>query len=420
MSATTENKPQGKARAKRAAAPKAAAGKKAKAQPAAQKQAAPAVFTGFRVDRDEFARAVAWTARSLPSRPSVPVLAGIRLDLADGELRLSAFDYEVSSEATIDAVFDGAAQLLLPGQVLAEIARALPAEPIDVTVNGTKLVMVCGAARFTLLTMPVEDYPTLPEMPPTVGRVSGAVFAAEAARTVIAAGRDDTLPMLEGVHLDFTGETITMAATDRYRLAVDELAWRPQAPDCAATAVVPSKTLAAAAKAFATVGEVEVSLSGDATHGGGLVGLSGGGRRTTIRLLDPEFPKYRSLLPDSFTAHADLPAGPFVEAVKRIGLVAERDTPVRLRFDGDQVTIEAGTGDEAQGVESLAVKWSGEPMTIAFNRAFLLDGVGASGAATVRLKMNDDVSPAVLVGVTEDGQQVPGYEHLVMPIRLAS
>ncbi|MFF3441875.1 DNA polymerase III subunit beta [Streptosporangium sp. NPDC002721] len=431
MSATTENKPQSTTRAKRAAGPKAApkgaagkkaaAEKKAKAQPDAQKQAAPAVFTGFRVGRDEFARAIAWTARSLPSRPSVPVLAGIRLDLADGELRLSAFDYEVSAEATVPATFDGSAQLLLPGKVLAEIVHALPAYPIDVAVHGVKVTMTCGPARFTLLTMPVEDYPNLPEAPPLAGRVDGATLAAAVAQTAVAASRDETLPMLTGVRLEIADETVTVAATDRYRLAVRELAWRPHTQGFTAAVVVPAKVLASAAKAFAGADEVEVSLSGPGEqHGAGMLCLSAGGLRTTTRLLDPEFPKFRELMPTEFTAHADLPAGPFVETVKRVALVAERDTPIRLTFAGEQVTIEAGTGDEAQGVEVLPVTWSGEEMAIAFNHAFLLEAVGAAAGPTARLNVASPLLPAVFVGVADDGERIPGYEHLLMPIRLAS
>ncbi|GAA2657525.1 DNA polymerase III subunit beta [Nonomuraea recticatena] len=167
-------------------------------------------LTGFRVDRNEFARAVAWTARSLPAVASVPVLTGIRLDLADGQLRLSAFDYEVSAQAVIPATFEGSAQLLLPGKVLAEIVRALPAHPVDVAVKGAKVVVTCGPARFTLLTMPVEDYPNLPQTPPVIGRIDGAILATAAAQAAVAAGRDDTLPMLTGIRMEVSGDAVTL------------------------------------------------------------------------------------------------------------------------------------------------------------------------------------------------------------------
>ncbi|GAA2657518.1 hypothetical protein GCM10010412_028210 [Nonomuraea recticatena] len=185
--------------------------------------------------------------------------------------------------------------------------------------------------------------------------------------------------------------------------------------------LVPAKVLAAAAKAFAGVAEVEISMTGqDEKFGGGLLGLSGGGLSTTTRLLDPQFPNFRALMPKEFEAHADLQAGSFLEAVKRVGLVAERDTPVKLTFADGQVTIEAGTGDEAHGVEVLPVKWTGEPMTIAFNHTFLLEGIAATGSPAARLKVVSEIRPAIVVGLAGDGEPVPGYEYLIMPIRLSS
>jgi DNA polymerase-3 subunit beta len=393
-------------------------GPKAAPLPGTKVKAPAPAKAGFRVDRDAFAHAVAWTARSLPTRPSVPVLAGIRLDLAGGRLKMSSFDYEVAAEATIDVESNDIAELLVPGRLLAEIAQALPEHPVDVKVAGVKVVVTCGPARFKLTTMPVEDYPNLPDMPPVSGRVNGGQFAAAVAKVAVAAGKDDTLPMLTGIRLEVADGTITLAATDRYRLAVGTLKWQEGSPGVAATAMVPAKILAAAAKTFADAGDVEISLPGE--ENSGLLGLSGDGRRMTTRLLDPEFPNYRALLPTEFTAHADLPTGKFVEAVKRVALVADKETPVRLSFADGQVTIEAGAGDEAEGDEVLPVEWTGEPTTIAFNHAYLLEGVAASGSPKVRLNVTTPVKPAILGGLTAHGEEVPGGLYLIMPIRLSS
>jgi DNA polymerase-3 subunit beta len=238
------------------------------------------------------------------------------------------------------------------------------------------------------------------------------------AKVAVAAGKDDTLPMLTGIRLEVADGTITLAATDRYRLAVGTLKWQEGSPGVAATAMVPAKILAAAAKTFADAGDVEISLPGE--ENSGLLGLSGDGRRMTTRLLDPEFPNYRALLPTEFTAHADLPTGKFVEAVKRVALVADKETPVRLSFADGQVTIEAGAGDEAEGDEVLPVEWTGEPTTIAFNHAYLLEGVAASGSPKVRLNVTTPVKPAILGGLTAHGEEVPGGLYLIMPIRLSS
>ncbi len=210
--------------------------------------------------------------------------------------------------------------------------------------------MTCGSSRFTLLTLPVEDYPALPEMPTRSGTVPADVFAHAVAQVAVAAGRDDTLPILTGIRVEIDGDTVTMAATDRYRLAIREFTWKPEQPGSTATALVPAKTLADAAKALS--GEVELALSSGAS-GEGIVGLASGGRRTTSRLLEGDFPKYRSLLPSESSSYATVATAPFLEAVRRVALVAERNTPVRLSFSAGELLLEAGSGDEAQASEVL-------------------------------------------------------------------
>src|SRR5437762_7856284 len=231
----------------------------------------------FRVERDALADAVAWTAKSLPSRPSVPVLAGVLLRVSGGRLTVSGFDYEVSSQVSTDVQSDADGAALVSGRLLAEITKALPAKPVDVAAVGSHLELVCGSARFTLPTMPVEDYPTLPEMPSTAGTVEAGVFAAAVAQVAVAAGRDDTLPLLTGVRVELEGSTMTLLATDRYRLAIKELQWRPDSSDASLQALVPAKTLADTAKTLGPLGgDVTVAL----TRGGigeGMIGFVGGG-----------------------------------------------------------------------------------------------------------------------------------------------
>ncbi len=379
----------------------------------------------FRVDRDVLADAVAWTARTLPSRPSVPVLAGIRLQ-ADDALNVSSFDYEVSAEVSLPVTTAEPGTVLVSGRLLAEITRSLPDRPVEVGTDGSKVVLSCGSATFTLLTMPVEDYPSLPQMPPSTGSVGSDIFAAAVTQVAIAAGRDDTLPVLTGVRVEIDGETITLAATDRYRLAVRELRWNPQQPDISATALVPAKTLADTARSLTSGAEVSIALGlpGQAdvgtAAGEGMIGFEGGGRRTTTRLLDGEFPKFRSLLPDQVNTVAELQTAAFIESVKRVSLVAERSTPVRLAFSAGQLVLEAGTGDEAQAVEAIEASLDGDDIQIAFNPQYLLDGLAAIDSDTARISFTVPTKPAVITGKPagdEPGQ--PDYRYLLMPIRLA-
>jgi DNA polymerase III subunit beta len=374
----------------------------------------------FRVERDALADAVAWTAKSLPSRPSVPVLAGVMLRVSDGGLSVSGFDYEVSSQVTVDVQADSDGAALVSGRLLAEITKALPAKPVDIAAVGSHVEITCGSARFTLPTMPVEDYPSLPEMPAVAGSVDASTFAGAVAQVAIAAGRDDTLPMLTGVRMELEGETLTLLATDRYRLAVRELPWHPDAPDLSLTALVPAKTLADTAKTLGPVGgSVTVALSRGAA-GEGMIGFAGGTRRTTSRLLDGEFPPVRRLLPDSHKSHAKISVPALTEVVRRVGLVAERSTPVRLSLSTDGLVVEASGSEDARASEAMDCSYDGEPMTIAFNHQYLLDGLSAVGAPIAVLSFNDPMKPAVLSPAGEDGEVIPGYWYLIMPIRIGS
>jgi len=375
----------------------------------------------LRVERDALTDAVVWTARSLPTRPPMQVLLGLLLEAGDDGLSVSGFDYEVSSRVTVAAQVADAGRVLVPGRLLAEIVRALPPQHVDLRLDGGRLMLTCGAARFTLPTMQVEDYPSLPDMPAGAGTLESDVFAAAVSQVALAAGRDDTLPVLTGVRVEIEGESLTLAATDRYRLAVRTLSWRPADPDLRATALVPARTLADVAKALTTGPEVSVALATGGA-GEGMVGFEGAGRRTTSRLLEGEFPKYRSLLPSDSSAVAEVTTAPFVEAVKRVALVAERNTPVRLAFSADGLVLEAGGSDQAQASEQLACSWEGEPMQIAFNPGFLLDGLQAVESDVTTLSFTGPTRPAVLTG-KRPPDAAPGdvadYRYLLMPVRLS-
>jgi DNA polymerase-3 subunit beta len=371
----------------------------------------------LRVERDVLADSVAWAARTLPSRPSLPVLAGLVLTATDNGLTLSSFDYEVSGRVDITADVTTEGTSLVSGRLLADIARSLPPAPVTIESEGTRISITCGRSSFTLPTLPVEDYPQLPVMPTTSGTVGGSAFAAAVAQVAIAAGRDDTLPTLTGIRMEIEGASIVLAATDRYRLAVREFAWDPQSPALSTHALVPARTLADTAKSLADVDSVIIALSSGGA-GEGLIGFEGHGRRTTTRLLDGEFPKYRSLLPTESSAIADVETTVLMDAVKRVALVAERNTPVRLAFEGSELTLRAGAGDDAQAVEVLECSLEGDTIDIAFNPAYLLDGLAAVGSATTRFSFTQATRPAVLTGVGEDQAQLDDYKYLLMPVRL--
>lgn len=379
----------------------------------------------FRVERDALADAVTWAARSLSSRPTMPVLAGLLLTIAGDHMTVSGFDLEASTEVDLDVSAGEDGQALVSGRLLADITKALPPHPVDVTLDGSRLTIVCGAARFTLPTMPVEDYPRLPSMPTTAGTVDSAAFATAVAQVAIAAGRDDTLPMLTGVRLEIDGSRLTLAATDRYRLAVRELDWNPEDPSSeAAQVLVPARTLSDAAKSLSHSDSMTLALSAGGS-GEGIIGFAGStnGRasRATTRLLDATFPAYRSLLPNEWSSSADITVAPLVEAVRRVALVADRNTPVRLEFSDSGLALSAGGDDEGRAEENLEVGYEGDPITTAFNPQFLLDGLAALTAPSARLLFTSPNKPVVLrpdAGSAGSAGAAGEYTYVMMPVRL--
>jgi DNA polymerase-3 subunit beta len=389
----------------------------------------------FRVERDVLADAVAWTARTLPVRPSAPVLSGLLLeagaDAGDGQasgdgLRLSTFDYETSARATLNAAVSEEGRALVSGRLLADICRSLPQKPVDVAIDGSKVTLTCGSARFSLQTLPVDEYPTLPQMPEARGRVASAAFAQAVTQAVTAAGRDDMLPVLTGVRLELEGDTITMLATDRFRLSLRELHWDPASTDVSAAALVPARVLAETAKSLTGGAEISVALATSGSGEGiiGFEGSYGGGiRRTTTRLLDGDFPKVRSLFPSEHLTLARVNKDTLVESVKRVALVAERNSAVQLAFADNVLTLDAGSGEEAMASESLEAVVSGDDITTGFNPQFLLDGLQAIEEPVVELAFTQASKPVVLSGVDSlDGEASAGsaFRYLLMPRRLLS
>ncbi len=370
----------------------------------------------IRVERDTLADAVAWAARTLPSRPSLPVLAGLVLTADSEGLTLSSFDYEVSARVMISADVEVPGTTLVSGRLLADIARSLPGAPVTLVSEGTRIVITCGRSSFTLPTLPVEDYPQLPAMPNSSGEINAAVFAEAVAQVAIAAGKDDTLPTLTGIRMEIEGQSITLAATDRYRLAVRHFTWTPTSSAISMNALIPARTLAETAKALANGQGVTLAL---AAAGEGLIGFEGSGRRTTTRLLDGEFPKYRTLLPSESAGVATIEVAALTDAVKRVALVAERNTPVRLSFEGSEVILRAGTGEDAQANEAVESLLDGDDIEIAFNPTYLLDGLAALDAPYARMSFTQSTRPAVLTGAADPTSELrDDYRYLLMPVRL--
>lgn len=369
------------------------------------------------LDQPHLAAAIAHAGQALPARPAVPVLAGLRLTAHSGGLTVAATDYDTSATDTaIGALVAEPGSALVSGRLLSDITRTLRGD-ITLTSTGTHLLLESARARFTLAQLPIDEYPKLPETAPAAGAVPAAVFAEAVAQIAVAAGRDDSLPVLTGVQLTTTADTITLAATDRYRFAVRTLPWTPTAGRGPHSILVPARTLAAAAKG------VTAGFSGDVTLGiddtGGLLSLTGRHRHTTTRALDGSLPNHAKLFPaaDAIAHTLTAPTADLQAAIKRVALVADRNTPVRLTLADGQLTIEAGTADDAQARESLDATTTGAFITIAFNPGFLAETLGALTSDRAHLSLTHPTKPAVLRGADADDQALA---TLLMPVRLSS
>ena len=377
----------------------------------------------FQVDRDSFADAVSWTAKSLPARPSVPVLAGARLSVEDGTLTISGFDYEISTRVEVEVTGESAGTALVSGKLLAEIVKALPGKPVDFAVDGPHAELTCGSARFTLPTMPLEDYPNLPQMPETIGTIDAEQFAKAVAQTAVAAGKDETLPTMTGVQIEMTGSGIGFLATDRYRMAICDTVWEPSESDLNVTVLVPAKALADTARTFGSLsGPVTIAVPADTDGAPGMVGFTAGGRQTTSRVLDGQLPPLRSLVANNYATTLRVRTAELIEVARRVALVGDRNSPIRLSFDEDGLIVEAGGAEDAKASEAMDCTFTGESGKIAFNPAYLLDGLGVVDAPFTAFSMNELGKPVVMSGegdpdAEESDTNYDGYLYMLQPLR---
>jgi len=373
----------------------------------------------FVVERDSLVDAVNWVSKSISNRPITTALLGIIIDASE-EITLSGSDLETSAKAKFKAEVSQKGKVLVPGRLLAEISRSLPAKPISFALEGTRVLVSAGSAKFTLPTLPLSEYPTLPELPAASGSLNSDLFATAVNQVAIAAGKDDSLPTLTGVFVEINKNQITLAATDRYRLAVRELTWSAKDANIETTSLLRARTLADAAKSLIGSSQVTIALAPTTTNEK-LVGFISDGKTMTSRVLDGSFPPFRHLLPNESTADAIIEVAPFLDSVRRVALVTDKTVPLRLNFSNNTLQLEAGTGDEAQASEKLDINYKGEDINIAFNPTYLTDGLTAINTAFVHISFTGANKPAVLTGQTEAGSApITNYKYLLMPMRYSS
>ena len=367
----------------------------------------------LRIDRATFGDTIINVARTIPARPAIPILGGIHLAATETGLTVSAYDYEASTQVHTNAEVGDPGEAVVSGRLLAGIVKALPKKPVDVALDGSHLAITCGASRFTLPTMPVEDYPQIPRAPKSVGTVDVDTFAEAVAEVGGAAGKDDSLPMLTGIRVEIAGDTMTLAATDRFRLAVRTIPWQPDG-DQSAAILAPAKTLTDTAKAL-TGDRVELSLDDN------LLGVVSTGRRSTTRLLDSEYPKFRQLINHEHKTVVSFDVAPLAQAVKRVAVCAQRGVAVLLAITEGGITLSAG-GDLGNAEEHVDATLTGAAITIQFNPTYLLDGLAALKGKRAHLGFTSPTRPGLLWAASDDEEDpdsdAADFVYLVMPVRI--
>ncbi|MFR9749776.1 DNA polymerase III subunit beta [Nocardia sp. 004] len=373
----------------------------------------------LRVDRDRLVAAVSVVGPTVPRRPSIPVLAGIRLRAELDSVSVASFDYEISSHATITgAVVDEPGAALVSGRLLTDIAKALPPRPVELSDNGDRLEIVCGPSRFALPLMAVEDYPDLPPSPAAVGAVDHSDLRDAVAQVVVAAGRDDTLPMLTGINIEFHPSFLRLVSTDRFRIAIRELGWEPvttMGNSRPTSMLVPARALAETSKTLAGP-RIEIA----SVPGQTILGLATDDQHHTMRTLDMPYAPYQRYLETTHTASARIRSAPLIDAIKRVSLLSLRGTQVRLTFAATTARLSAGGDNEGSAEESIGCEFDGEPLTIAFNPRYLLEGLTAAHAEIVEIALNGPTRAAILRAADRepDVERHEGLIYVLMPVRL--
>jgi DNA polymerase III subunit beta len=366
------------------------------------------IGTGIKVTcaRDELVAKLAVVARGVSTRTTVQILSGIRLEAGDGTLTLSATDMELSLRTSLEAQVEGPGTTVVPGRLLVEISRLLPEGEVELSAaEDGVLHLTCGSASYTLHTYAAEDFPRLPEIDAaSLFSVEREAFLTTVTRVRKAASRDESRPVLTGILVRFEDGRLVMAATDSYRLAVKET---PLAAGAEIEALVPARALEEVQRLAGSAEQLELGVLENQ------IVVELGGTTLTTRRIDGQFPNYKALLPEAFEHEVALPRDELLEVVRRTAVMAQRNSPLRLRFAEGELTITARTPDVGEASESVPAPYSGEALEIGFNAEFLRDGVESIEGDEVRLKLISPLRPAVLQGADDD------FTYLIMPIRLA-
>ena len=368
------------------------------------------VGSGMKIScgRDELLAKLSVVARAVSTRTAVQILSGVLLRAEDDELHLSATDMELSLRTSLRAEVDGEGAVVVPGRLLLDIARGLAGSDVAIEHGEDEGVVriECGPSNYRLNTYSAADFPRLPAVDGAdLYPLERTTLLEAIGRVQRSASRDESRPVLTGIFLRFERGRVVAAATDSYRLSVREAPLEAEVPEL--EAIVPARALAELTRVATGEGELRLGIHENQV----LFGVED--VWLTSRRIDGQFPNYRQLLPESFEHELTLPRAEILDVVRRVAVMAQRNSPLRLRFADGELTVAARTQDVGEASESLPVAYSGEPLEIGFNAEFLRDGLESVAGEELVLNLISPLRPAVMRSPDDD------FTYLIMPIRLA-
>jgi DNA polymerase III subunit beta len=359
--------------------------------------------------REELTQKLAVVSRGVSTRTAVQILGGILLSAEGGRLMLAATDMELSLRASLDARVEGEGSVVVPGRLLVELARLLPEAEVSIEQRADEGVIhiTSGSFESRLNTYTAEDFPRLPDVQGLERHaVERDALLETIARVGRSASRDESRPVLTGILVRFEPGKLVMAATDSYRLSVKETALEGTVPEL--EAIVPARALAELARIGQGAEQIELGVYENQV----VFGVDG--IWLTTRRIDGQFPNYKQLIPESFEYEVPLPRDEVLDVVRRIAVMAQRNSPLRLRFAEGELAVSARTQDVGEAQESLPVPFAGEALEIGFNAEFLREGIESVAGETIRFRLISPLRPCVLQAEGSDD-----FLYLIMPIRLA-
>ncbi|CAN5779228.1 DNA polymerase III subunit beta [soil metagenome] len=367
----------------------------------------------FRCERDVLVDALGTAGRAVARRGgSLPVLSGVRAELDGDRLRLTGSDLEltIAVDVTVSGGADGVA--VVPARIAAEIVRALEPGAVQVAVDGEEASISAGRYQSSMRLLPADEFPRLPDPASDAVTLAGTAFAGALHQVLPAASPDDARPILTGVLLAAEGDGLRLVATDSYRLAVRDLPGTSVLRE-GQSVLVPSRSLRELEKALGDAAEITLRL-GEREATFEVTGEAGSATRLTTRLIEGEFPNYRGLIPANHPNRLTVGREPLLDAVRRVRLMAREATPVRMAMSADILELLAVTQDVGQAHEQLDAKYEGAELTVAFNPAYLIDGIEVMPGDEITLETVDALKPAVMRST--DGSD---FLYLLMPVRVS-